>query len=177
MARNLEIKARLDDPPAMLARVAALADGPGETIEQEDTFFAVPYGRLKLRVFASGVGELIYYERDDERGPKESRYLIAPVAAPGPLCDTLTAALGQRGSVRKTRRLYHVGQTRVHLDEVVGLGWFLELEVVLREEQQTAEGEAIAAELMTRLGISREALLSGAYVDLAPDSPSASALR
>jgi hypothetical protein len=41
---------------------------------QEDTFFTVPHGRLKLRKFSSKSAELIYYEREDGPGPKESRY-------------------------------------------------------------------------------------------------------
>ena len=41
----------------------------------------------------------------------------------------LTAALGVRGQVIKTRTLYIAGQTRIHIDQVQGLGDFLELEV------------------------------------------------
>ena len=77
-------------------------------------------------------------------GPKRSDYLIVETSDPSTLKATLTAALGVRGVVRKTRRLYLVGQTRVHLDEVEGLGQFMELEVVLRPEQSNAEGQAIA---------------------------------
>ncbi len=78
----------------------------------------------------------------------------------------LELACGIRGVVRKTRYLYLVGQTRVHLDDVEGLGQFMELEVVLREGQSDAEGQAIAEELMTRLGVERGDLLEGAYMDL-----------
>ncbi len=170
MARNVEIKARLAHPAATLARIEALADGPPQTIHQEDTFFSVARGRLKLRVFAAGDGELIYYERDDELGPKQSRYQIAPLANPGPLRDTLALALGLRGIVRKSRRVYLVAQTRIHVDEVDGLGPFVELEVVLREGQDSAQGRAIAADLMERLGIAAGDLVSGAYIDLQESS-------
>jgi predicted adenylyl cyclase CyaB len=75
-------------------------------------------------------------------------------------------AYGIRGVVKKNRYLYMVGQTRIHLDEVEGLGHFMELEVVMREGQSDAEGQAIAEDLMRRLGIREDALIEGAYMDL-----------
>jgi adenylate cyclase class IV len=62
--------------------------------------------------------------------------------------------------------LYLVGQTRVHLDSVAGLGDFLELEVVLRPDQSPAEGQIIAAGLMRRLGIHDSDLIATAYADM-----------
>jgi predicted adenylyl cyclase CyaB len=123
-------------------------------------------GRLKLRVLAPDVGYLIYYERPDQDGPKRSDYHLAKTDEPENLKTALKLALGVRGVVRKTRYLYLVGQTRIHLDEVEGLGHFMELEVVLREGQSDAEGQAIAEDLMRRLGVREEALLEGAYMDL-----------
>jgi adenylate cyclase class IV len=70
-----------------------------------------------------------------------------------------------RGVVRKTLSLL-VGQTRVHLDDVEGLGQFMELEVVMQEGQSDAEGQAIAEDLMARLGVEGSDLIEGAYMDL-----------
>jgi len=75
------------------------------------------------------------------------------VADPELLPGVLSRALGVTHTAEKTRVLYLVGQTRVHLDSVDGLGDFLELEGVLRPGQNSAEGQAIAADLMQRLGI------------------------
>ncbi|XP_031671137.1 uncharacterized protein LOC109887153 isoform X3 [Oncorhynchus kisutch] len=82
------------------------------------------------------------------------------------LMTVLADSLGVKGEVRKERRLFLVGQTRVHLDSVEGLGHYMELEVVLREDQRPEEGEAIARSLMKELGVGDDSLVTGAYVDL-----------
>ena len=166
MPSNIEIKARARDFDDIRSRAEALADTPVEVIAQEDTFFAVPQGRLKLRVRNPDPAQLIYYERPDQGGPKRSEYQIFETADPDGLRRTLSRALGVRGVVRKTRYLYLVGQTRVHLDNVEGLGQFMELEVVMRPDQPDAEGQAIARDLMSRLGVEQSDLLEGAYMDL-----------
>ena len=166
MPVNIEIKARVEDFGDLKARAESLSDIPVEVIPQEDTFFNTQNGRLKLRVQAPDVGCLIYYERPDQDGPKRSDYYLAKTNEPENLKTALKLALGVRGVVRKTRYLYMVGQTRIHLDEVEGLGHFMELEVVMREGQSDAEGQGIAEDLMRRLGVREEALIEGAYMDL-----------
>lgn len=166
MARNIEIKAHIPSVAALLERAAALADeGPIE-IRQDDTFFECRSGRLKLRTFASGEGELIFYRRSDEHGPKESFYVRTPTAAPDSLRETLALAYGVVGRVRKNRTLFIAGRTRIHLDNVENLGHFLELEVVLREDESTDVGVREAHELMQRLGVTPSQLIDRAYVDL-----------
>jgi len=166
MASNIEIKARVDDFDALKTRAESLSDQPLQVIPQEDTFFNTEKGRLKLRVLSPDLGYLIYYERPDQDGPKRSDYHLAETRDPENLKNALSLALGVRGAVRKTRYLYMVGQTRIHLDDVEGLGHFMELEVVMREGQSGAEGQAIAEDLMRRLGVWEDALLEGAYMDL-----------
>ena len=166
MASNIEIKARVDDFAALKARVESLSDQPLRIIPQEDTFFITDKGRLKLRLLAPNQGYLIYYERPNQDGPKRSDYYLSKTEEPETLKNVLTLALGVRGVVRKTRHLYMVGQTRIHLDEVEGLGHFMELEVVMQAGQSEAEGQSIAENLMRRLGVREDALLEGAYMDL-----------
>lgn len=168
MSRNVEIKARVGDPATLEQRVRALADSGPTEIFQDDSFFSTPRGRLKLRDFGDGSGELIYYERGDQVGPKTSFYEIAPTAEPGQLRRVLSLAWGETGRVRKQRRLYLVGRTRIHLDRVEGLGDFMELEVVLTAADESPEqGRREAELLMKRLGIEASALIECAYVDLA----------
>ena len=99
-------------------------------------------------------------------GTKQSDYLIYHTDRPAELHAVLADALGTRVVVTKTRRLYLVGQTRIHLDEVVGLGSFLELEVVLAEGQPTDEGHRIAHEIMGAFEIGEGDLLDVAYADM-----------
>jgi predicted adenylyl cyclase CyaB len=166
LARNIEIKAHIASVAALIGRTAEIADeGPTE-ISQDDTFFECRSGRLKLRTFANGEGELIFYRRTDEHGPKESYYVRTPTAAPDSLREILTLAYGQAGRVRKRRTLFLAGRTRIHLDVVENLGHFLELEVVLRESESTEAGVREAEELMKRLGVEPSQLVDRAYVDL-----------
>ena len=165
-SRNVEIKARIASVEAMAPRVAALADrGPVE-IEQDDTFFVCERGRLKLRALSPTEGQLIFYRRANQAGPKESRFVISPTASPDSLRDALTLAYGSAGRVRKHRTLYLIGRTRVHLDRVESLGHFLELEVVLAEGESPDAGVKEARALMTALGLANDQLIDGAYVDL-----------
>jgi predicted adenylyl cyclase CyaB len=166
MPANIEIKARARNFAELRRGAEALSDSPAQVIPQEDTFFTTTRGRLKLRQLAPDHGQLVYYERTDASGPKRSNYSIFETGDPVGLKNTLSLALGVRGVVRKKRTLYLVGQTRVHLDEVEGLGEFMELEVVLRPGQSDEEGQAIARDLMARLGVAEEDLLECAYMDL-----------
>lgn len=175
MPRNVEIKAVVKNRDAILAAVANKSDSQPETIVQHDFFFRSNQGRLKLREFDPGHGELIRYERQDVASARSSCYQIARTPDPEVLRSILTQTLGCIGEVRKTRMLYLIGQTRVHIDRVEGLGDFVELEVVLRPDQSEGEGKRIAGELLTELGIEKDQLIAEAYIDLLCRQPSYSA--
>jgi len=166
MARNIEIKARVADMAALVARAAAIADSGPVEIPQDDTFFRCDDGRLKLRVFEDGRGELIFYRRPDADGPKVSFYVLSPTASPDTLREALTLSNGQEGRVVKHRTLFLVGRTRVHLDRVQGLGDYMELEVVLADDETPEAGVREAHALMAQLRVPAEALVTGAYHDL-----------
>src|SRR5215471_11292831 len=111
MARNVEIKARVESLDAIRRVALALAQRPPEVISQIDVFFVVPAGRLKLRKFADGSGELIAYDRVDRTGPKQSSYAVASCGDADAVCDALSRALTVRGRVVKRRELFVVGRT------------------------------------------------------------------
>jgi predicted adenylyl cyclase CyaB len=166
MARNIEIKARVTDLAAITDKAAALAGSGPVKIAQDDSFFHCERGRLKLRAFSDTEGELIFYRRDNQAGPKESFYLRSSTAEPAVLRETLALAYGLVGRVVKARTLFWVGRTRVHLDRVQGLGDFVELEVVLQDHEPPQAGVQEAHALMARLGITPSQLVDVAYVDL-----------
>lgn len=166
MPSNIEIKAKVKDLNRLRSAVMEIATGPCQVLHQEDVFFHVRRGRLKLRIFTNDFGELIYYERPDSTGPKRSNYQIYSTSKPLELRRLLAAALGETITVKKKRELYMVGQTRIHLDEVGQLGTFMEIEVVLGPEQSPEDGKRIAYALMEKLGINKSDLVSCAYADL-----------
>lgn len=166
MPSNIEIKARVADPARKRELTERIADTGPTVLRQQDTFFPCPNGRLKLRKLTADQGELITYRRADVAGTKQSDYLLSCTTTPDTLRAVLAEALGTGIVVTKTRLLYLVSQTRVHLDEVEGLGTFLELEVVLKEGQSPEEGHRIAREIMRQLEVKEADLIEGAYADL-----------
>lgn len=165
MPSNIEIKARVRNFEDIKSRAEKISDTPVQVIPQEDTFFHTPQGRLKLRVL-SDHAQLIYYTRPDQGGPKRSDYHITRSSDPENLKRVLELAYGIRGRVKKMRYLYLAGQTRIHLDDVEGLGQFMELEVVMQDGQSDTEGQEIAEGLMASLGVESTDLIDGAYMDL-----------
>jgi len=163
---NVEIKARCPDLGVM-ARAAAAAGAVLEsTANQVDTYFNVPTGRLKLRQIDGGGRELIYYRRPDDSAPKLSRYDRVAIAPEQKLDFILGQALGIKTMVRKRRQLWRLDNVRIHLDEVEGLGAFIELEVQLTSGHDVAGCRAQARALMDALGIRPVDLLPGSYADL-----------
>ena len=170
MGATIEDKARENDWDSQRARAERLTGAAPSLLEQLDTFFKVPAGRLKLRKITPEQGELIFYQRPDQPGPKRSDYSVAITDRPEALRETLAQALGVWGEVIKRRWLYvsrsYGGLTRIHFDEVKGLGQHIELEVILQEGQQTEDGERIASEFRAALDIRDEDLIDCSYLDL-----------
>lgn len=165
--RNVEIKAVVHNSKEFLEKVKVFVPEPTKIFKQVDYFFNCDTGRLKLRIQNyEQNGQLIFYQRDDQSGPKLSNYSITPIADAASLMKTLYMALKLKGKVEKTRTLYMYGQTRIHYDKVEHLGTFMELEVVLDEHQTVEEGQQIAQYVMDALGIKESDLITNAYVDM-----------
>jgi predicted adenylyl cyclase CyaB len=170
MPSNIEFKARIRDFHAATAIATALSGAPPTIMMQEDVFFRCEHGRLKLRIIDEYQGELIHYERDDLPGPRRSDYTVVSGVNPHAVRRVLADALGETIVVRKTRALYLVGSTRIHLDRVEQLGDFMEVEVVLGDSLDVEPGERIAVDLMRSFGIRESDLVATAYADLLANS-------
>jgi homotetrameric cytidine deaminase len=169
---NIELKAVDHDPKTTTARCLALGATDHGVLQQRDTYFVARRGRLKLREGDEGA-ELIAYRRPDQLEPTDSTYVLAPVSSPELLAEALDAALGTTVVVAKRRRLLTWEGVRIHLDEVEGLGTFIEFEAVLPDAGDPETARAKVARLRSELGIEDNALVSAGYADLLLDAPQA----
>jgi adenylate cyclase class 2 len=164
--RNVELKARDADHVRSLAICRKLgAEDHGE-LWQRDTYFAVPHGGLKLREQRPGRPHLIQFERADQAQERESRYRIIEVDDAGTLVAALDDALGVRGAVEKSRRLFLWRDVRIHLDTVERLGTFVELEAVAPPHSDLVLEHERVAVLREALAITDDRLVPLGYAAL-----------
>jgi predicted adenylyl cyclase CyaB len=166
LSRNIELKARCADLSAAKAALAPLSIHDIGVQQQIDTYFASHHGRLKLREIVGMRAELIWYRRSDEARSRQSDYHIVPVPDPQKLKAALTAALGVRRQVRKRRHVLLWHNVRIHLDDVEGLGTFVEFEAVMSAKDDEATGHARLAELCQLMAISPTDRLAVSYIDM-----------
>ncbi len=163
---NIEIKACYPDLP----KAHSIAEKIGATFEgvllQTDTYFNVANGRLKLREINSKDGELIYYERPNQAGPKSSNYEICSIQDPAQLKATLALALGVLVVVEKKRDLYLYEEVRIHLDSVASLGAFLEFEGVVEKAISRDVAQQKVEWLLTQFQIAPGDLIESSYSDM-----------
>ncbi|HTU95708.1 MAG TPA: cytidine deaminase, partial [Solirubrobacteraceae bacterium] len=134
-------------------------------------------GRLKLREESGAGAELIAYRRPDSTTAQESSFTRAPATDPVLLREALDAALGETVVVAKRRRLFLWEHVRIHLDDVEGLGTFIELEAMVGPGLNTpAEAAEKVTRLRAELAISDGALVAVGYADLLRDSEDVQAL-
>jgi adenylate cyclase, class 2 len=166
--RNIELKALLRDREQALGVCRALDASSRGDIYQRDTYFPVPSGRLKLRESDPGDDYLVYYRRPDTAEAKGCDYSIEVVNRS--LRGILIASLGTLAVVEKKRTLFLWKNVRIHLDEVSGLGSFIEFEAVLSDAFDDADGHAKVAFLQERFGLASADLLDTSYLEMTSDN-------
>ena len=124
---NVEIKAICGNPQAIRDYlIQHNADFKGID-EQTDTYFNVVNGRLKLRE-GRIENNLIFYERSNTAGPKNSQFELVKISEAATLKEVLKRSLGIKTIIRKKREIYYIENVKFHIDEVPGLGSFVEIE-------------------------------------------------
>ena len=167
MPLNIEIKASCADFALILSRLNKSLGVERVELNQEDVFFAVPRGRLKMRCDEAFNGsEMIYYRRDFLDGLMISRYFRQPVFDAENKRLELEQMYGVKGVVRKHRIAFISGDIRVHLDDVEGLGQYIEIEILVSEETEINDAMFLARRMMKVFNIKNTDLIVDAYEDL-----------
>ncbi len=163
--RLVELKARYED----LGKARALLQGADAlgTYRQVDVYFALGERRLKLRTVEGRTeGQLVYYERPDQGGVKESRVLLADLPDGAAVLEILRLTFPVQAEVRKTREIYRFQGVQIHLDDVRGLGKFIEFEKPLATDVESEEGRRHLETLRDYFQIPDEDLMATSYSDL-----------
>ncbi|MFX0181570.1 MAG: class IV adenylate cyclase [Candidatus Hodarchaeota archaeon] len=128
---NIEFKAKCSNPDHIREILKSLNAEFKGTDNQIDSYFKVHSGRLKLRE-GNIETALIYYERKDKEGPKQSDVTLfhPDPSKVAPLREILTKILGIKVIVDKEREIYFIGNVKFHIDSIKGLGSFMEVEAI-----------------------------------------------
>lgn len=163
---NVEIKAICRNPSfARNYLIGQGADFKG-TDQQTDTYFRVARGRLKLRE-GNIENNLIFYERDNQAGPRHSRFHLVQVPDAAGLKTVLSKSNGILVEVKKKREIYYIRNVKFHIDEVPGLGSFVEIEAGNKGfDLRQTELEEQCTRYMYELGIAEEDLVDRSYSDM-----------
>jgi predicted adenylyl cyclase CyaB len=163
---NIEIKARCHDPDRVRSVLKTHDARYAGRDHQIDTYYEAPQGRLKLRQ-GNIENALIAYDRVDQSGPKTSDVLLYKTADSDGLKAILDKTLKTRIVVDKQRDIYFLDNVKFHVDEVEGLGNFVEIEVI--DETGSASKEELRRQCeryITLLGITEDDLLTHSYSDM-----------
>jgi predicted adenylyl cyclase CyaB len=169
MRKNIEIKARCNDLSAARRAAKKLGMRRVGILHQTDTYFHAPHGRLKLREIRGQRAELIWYDRPNRASARDSHYTIVHIDDPRTMKTALTLALGVSSVVIKRRELWMFRNVRIHLDEIGGLGTFIELEAVIAKGNAPALSRRRLGMLCEVLGIRKQDQLAASYGELIAD--------
>lgn len=164
---NVEIKARCGNPDRIRDYLLGQGAELRGTDHQTDTYFNVPHGRLKLRE-GNIENNLIFYERPDQAGPKQSAFQLVKVPDAAGLKKALASSNGIKVVVEKIREIYFIKNVKFHIDQVPGLGSFIEIEAgnITVPELDAAQLKEQCDHYLREFGVSDEDLVEVSYSDL-----------
>lgn len=161
---NIEFKAELRDLDLARTVCRAIGATPVAAFEQTDTYYRLAAGRFKKRQVPGEMTEYIFYDRPDGTGPKLSHFTIYSEQEAQTRFGL--QPLPESGTVHKRREVFLLGNVRIHLDDVTGLGRFIEFEAMVSPEHPIPECARLVAELRATFGpVMGEAIACG-YIDL-----------
>ena len=164
--KNVEIKAWCDHPDKVEQKLRELGARFHGLDKQTDTYFNCSNGRLKLRQ-GNIENALIYYERDNQQKPKTSNVELYPLDPDKDLLPLLTKAYGVFKVVKKERKIFYLRNIKIHLDHLIGLGYFIEIEALSNHpEMQDAVLRTQCEDLMVELEVDQNRLISHSYSDM-----------
>jgi predicted adenylyl cyclase CyaB len=164
MPTNLELKAHTKSPRIAERIARSLRARRIGILRQQDVYYRVPKGRVKLRLTHGARAELIVYRRTNVRSARYSDYLVLPTSSPQIVHSLNKTLFGVLVEVRKSRLLYLYKNARIHIDTVAGLGSFLEFEVIVGKS--VAQARALMKQLKHAFEIRKENIVGGSYSDL-----------
>jgi adenylate cyclase class IV len=137
MAKNLEIKVKLKSHKEVEGILKKNKIRLKELLIQKDFYYNVEKGILKLRI-ENYTKTLIFYDRNERSKKRWSDFYLLDLS----FADAniyLKRFLDVMVIVNKKRKLFLYKNTRIHLDYVRGLGYFLELETRVANGLRDAE--------------------------------------
>ena len=150
--KNLEIKYRIDDPDGIRDKLSGI---PGVEFQyshyQKDIYFNTKEVRVKIRLEDEKSPCLIQYYRENTDTLRESDFEITPLSDYQILLNELAQRVGILMEVEKQRELYLYKNVRIHLDNVESLGWFLEFEAMVSNENNLERCHSHVADIMEEI--------------------------
>jgi predicted adenylyl cyclase CyaB len=166
---NFEFKAHLHDEAHVRATLKRLRARFLGTDHQVDTYFRVPSGRLKVRE-GRLENSLIHYRRTNTARARRSTVEMMLLPRRNSVRAILSGALGVLAVVDKRREIYFVGNVKIHLDRVRGLGTFLEVEAMTRSGD-IKKVRAQAVKFQKLFAISPADIVPPSYSDMTLEKP------
>lgn len=163
--KNVEFKARVADLAVMEERLSGLELVLDGVYTQVDTYYNVPIGRVKLREYDT-YSSLIYYNRADGVDAKGSDVIYYKHEKNAALGAILELQFGIKVKVSKVRKVLKYKNVSVHLDNVGGLGLFVEVEACSVGVEEGVDLKAQCDEFFNLLQLKQEDLVAVSYSDL-----------